>query len=341
MRSSGSRCGNSIQRRRPAPVAFVVAPVATDAGKAACRRRPGGVAWAARLLVLAFGLLAVGAPASGAAASRTLDGALRVHFVEQGETLLDIARANGLGALELMAANPGVDPWIPRPGSPLVLPVFRLLPDAPQRGIVLNLAELRLYYFGKDGKELQSFPIGIGRLAFTTPLGTSKVVRKQVDPTWYPNAATRAENPELPAVVPPGPDNPLGRYALYLGWPQYAIHGTNRPWGVGRRVSRGCIRLYPEDIAALYPQVAIGTPVTVVDQPAKIAWHQGRLYLEIHPSRAQLDALEESGAFPFEIVADLDERIRKVAGDEVARIDWRAVREAEAQRRGFPVPIIR
>lgn len=293
-----------------------------------------------RLLLVVLGLIAADASAAGAA-PRALEGSLRVHFVEPGETLLDIARANGLGALELMAANPGVDPWIPRAGTPLILPVFRLLPDAPRRGIVLNLAELRLYYFGKRGEVLQSYPIGIGRLYFTTPLGTTTVVRKQVDPTWYPNEATRRDHPGLPAAVPPGPDNPLGRYALYLGWPQYAIHGTNKPWGVGRRVSRGCIRLYPEDIEALYPQVAIGTPVTVVDQAAKIAWHEGRLYLEIHPSRAQLDALEESGRFPLEIIPGLDERIRTIAGEEAARIDWRAVREAEAQRRGFPVPITR
>ena len=268
-----------------------------------------------------------------------ITGELTVHFVSAGETLLDVARTHGLGILEVMAANPGIDPWIPRTGMPVVLPTFSLLPDASRRGVVINLAELRLFLFGAEGELVASWPIGVGRQAFTTPLGETRVVRKQTDPTWYPNEQTRDDNPDLPASVPPGPDNPMGHYALYLGWPEYAIHGTNRPWGVGRRVSRGCIRLYPEDIEELYGQAPVGTPVTVVDQAAKIGWHEGKLYLEIHPSRTQLDALEERGSFSIELVAGLVEQILAATGGWSETVDWSIVRRVERERRGIPIPI--
>ena len=264
-----------------------------------------------------------------------------IHFVGQGESLLDIARSHDLGVLEVMAANPRIDPWIPKQGVPLVLPTQRLLPDAPRTGIVINLAELTLYFFNNKGGLEGRWPIGIGRLAFTTPLGQTRVVRKQTDPTWYPNEQTRIDRPSLPSAVPPGPDNPLGRYALYLAWPEYAIHGTNRPWGVGRRVSRGCIRLYPEHIEELYAKATVGTKVTVVDQAAKLAWYGRDLYLEIHASRAQLDALEEAGFFPPEPLAGLFEQVIAAAGAEAPRIDWDVVRRAERQRRGIPVPVTR
>jgi L,D-transpeptidase ErfK/SrfK len=262
-----------------------------------------------------------------------------ILFVEPEETLLDIARAQGLGILELMAANPGVDPWIPGEGQRILLPQRLILPDARERGIVINLAERRLYFFADGQTEVQSWAIGIGRLAFTTPLGQSRIVRKATDPTWRPTEETRADNPELPAVVPPGPDNPMGRFALYLGWPQYAIHGTNQPWGIGRRVSRGCIRLYPESIEALYGQVAVGTRVTVVDQTAKLAWHLNKLYLEVHPDRAQLDALEETGSFPAKPVDGLMGLIIEAVGERAVRLDFEAIAQAERERRGVPVVI--
>jgi L,D-transpeptidase ErfK/SrfK len=262
-----------------------------------------------------------------------------IHFVEREDTLLDIARAHGLGILELMAANPGVDPWIPDEGRRILLPLWRILPDAPERGIVINLAERRLYFFGDSQGHVQSWPIGIGRLAFTTPLGRSRIARKTTEPTWRPTQATRADNPKLPAAVPPGPDNPMGHFALYLGWPQYAIHGTNRPWGIGRRVSRGCIRLYPENIETLYGQVVVGTPVTVVDQVAKLAWDYDKLYLEVHPSRAQLDALEETGSFPVRPIDGLMALIIKAVEDKPIRLDFEAIFRAERERRGMPVII--
>lgn len=295
----------------------------------------------ARLLpwLLAALLLATACRTAFAEPTR-LVGAIGVHFVTHGETLLDIARDNDLGILEVMTANPGVDPWIPDEGSLILLPHYRILPDAPERGIVINLAERRLYLFGDDTETVQSWPIGIGRLGFTTPLGETRIVRKVIDPTWYPTAETRAEDPGLPTAVPPGPENPMGKFALYLGWPQYAVHGTNRPWGVGRRVSRGCIRLYPEDIEKLFQMVEIGTKVTVVDQVAKLAWHNNRLYLEVHPSRSQLDDLEATGHFQVEPVDGLADLVYEAAGDRADRLDLAAVARAERERRGVPVVIL-
>ena len=151
----------------------------------------------------------------------------------------------------MVAANPGIDPWVPGEGTEINLPTVHLMPDladADPEGIVVNLAEMRLYFFEKPGGVPQSFPIGIGRDGLNTPTGTTEVVAKRKNPTWRPTKRMRDEDPELPEVVPPGEDNPLGTRALYLGWPQYLIHGTNKPHGVGRRVSSGCVRLYPEDV---------------------------------------------------------------------------------------------
>ena len=278
---------------------------------------------------------------TASAAPTRLVGTIGVHFVAEGETLLDIARDNNLGILEVMAANPGVDPWIPEDGSLILLSQARILPDAPERGIVINLAERRLYVFADGKTEVRSWPIGIGRLGFTTPLGETRIVKKTVDPVWRPTAEMRAEDPDLPEAVPACPENPLGKFALYLGWPQYVIHGTNRPWGIGRRVSRGCIRLYPEDIEALFAIAELGMKVTVVDQVAKLAWHDDRLYLEVHPSRAQLDDLEATGRFEPEPVEGLPDLVHEAAGDRAGRLDLAAVARAERERRGVPVIIAR
>jgi L,D-transpeptidase ErfK/SrfK len=164
-------------------------------------------------------------------------------------------------------------------------------------------------------------------------------VSKRPNPTWYPPPAKRAEDPDLPAAVPPGPDNPLGDFALYLGWPRYLIHGTNQPYGVGRRLSAGCIRLYPEDIARLYPMVSIGTPVTVVDEPVKLGWSKGDLFLEIHPTQAQADELEDKRRFTTRVIDRLVERIKQAAGEHAGRLDWELVARAAKDRSGVPVKI--
>ncbi len=199
------------------------------------------------------------------------------------DTLLDIARQHGLGYNEIAAANPAVDPWVPGEGTRVVVPTQFVLPPGPREGMVINLAQMRLFYFpppepGEPARVI-THPIGIGDDVAPTPVGSTRIARKAVDPSWYPPDSIRKrrakEGEILPAVVPPGPDNPLGSRALYLGLPGYLIHGTNRPWGIGMRVSNGCIRLYPEDIEALYAQVPVGTPVRIVREPYLLGERDG------------------------------------------------------------------
>jgi L,D-transpeptidase ErfK/SrfK len=219
-------------------------------------------------------------------------GELQVTRASAEDTLSDIARRFNLGYDELVRANPGVDPWLPREGTAVVLPTRFVLPQAPRKGIVINLAAQRLYYFpprqAGEPQTVITHPIGIGRVGWATPLGTTKVTAKAADPWWYPPISVRrehaAEGDPLPAKVPPGPDNPLGRYKLTLGWPSYLIHGTNNPYGVGMRTSHGCIRMYPEDIAGLFDAIPVGTPVAVVNQPLVYGWQGESLYLQSFPA---------------------------------------------------------
>lgn len=287
-------------------------------------------------------LASVGARAA-ASQSSELIGALRWHLTDESDTLLDIAVANDVGILAISAANPGVDPWVPGANRLILLPKLHILPDGPREGILINKAELGLYWFPRGGP-VRRHAIGVGRDGYDTPVGETRVVRKQKDPTWYPTPRTRAERPELPSVVPPGPDNPLGRHALYLAWPSYLIHGTNKPYGVGRRVSRGCIRMYPAAIERLFEEVPIGTRVTVVDQQVKAGWHEGELYLEAHPDLGQLEELEENYSFtprPGEIDEASLALIRRKAGTEIARVDWERVEAELIARRGVPMRITR
>lgn len=293
------------------------------------------------LIAAAAGWAMAVAEAPAADIADAVIGRIEYRTVEAGETLLEIARRHDLGYIEIVAANPGIDPWLPRTGSTLVLPKAHLLPVAPRKGIVINLPELRLYYFRDAGSLAITYPIGVGRKGRETPIGTTQVVRKRKAPTWVPPASIRADRPELPAVVPPGPDNPLGDFALDLGWRSYVIHGTNRSYGIGRRVSSGCIRLYPEDIERLFAAVSVGTPVTVVDQSVKLGWSQGQLYIEIHPDPAEGDELERRGWFMPAPVPDLEDRVRAFAGPEVGRIDWPIVRAVARGKRGVPVQITR
>jgi L,D-transpeptidase ErfK/SrfK len=186
---------------------------------------------------------------------------------------------------------------------------------------------------------MQTYPIGIGATGFDTPHSTTRVVRKEPNPIWVPTASIRAEEPGLPAMIGPGPDNPLGDYALRLGWNNYLIHGTNKPDGVGRNVSHGCIHLYPEDIEKLFNSTVIGTPVRVIDQQADAAWIGIGLYIEAHPSKAQADALDTEQPMAPEALAGLRSRVSAVAGTYAATIDWNAVDQAVYQRSGLPVEI--
>ncbi len=263
-----------------------------------------------------------------------------VHVATADDTLVELARTYAIGYVELVAANPGIDPWLPPAGTPLVLPTAHLLPPGLHEGVVINLAEQRLYYFDAPGPP-RTYPIGVSRAGWRTPIGETTVTRKAEAPTWYPPESARREDPSLPMVVPPGPDNPLGERALYLGWPRYLIHGTNEPYGVGRRVSRGCIRLYPEHIEELYPMVSPGTKVRVIDEPIKLDWVGDALYIEAHPTLKQAGELEEHGFFRPVEAPELRERIPAIAISSADRVDWAAVDLAVRERRGVPIPIIR
>ncbi len=215
-------------------------------------------------------------------------GEVQITYAAKQDTLADIARRFTVGYNEIHRANPGVDMWVPGAGRRVVVPTQFVLPDAPHVGIVVNIAQMRLYYFpprSHDGREIvYSYPIGIGRVSWKTPSGVTTVVRKVVNPVWRPPADIleehREEGDPLPAEIRPGPNDPMGTRALYLGWPEYAIHGTNKPVGVGMRVSHGCMHLYPEDILQLYNLVPVGTPVRVVNQPFVFGWHRGDLYMQ-------------------------------------------------------------
>jgi L,D-transpeptidase ErfK/SrfK len=191
-----------------------------------------------------------------------------------------------------LLANPLVDRWLPPDGAPVVIPARHIFPQAERTGLVINLPEMRLYYFPKPEKGKKpvviTYPISIGRMDWRTPLGRTTVIRKQKDPTWIPpqslkNEAIAAGNPPLPDIVPPGPKNPLGRHALYLGTTGYLIHGTDKPFGIGMRVTHGCLRMYPEEVEKLFDQVAVGTPVQLVNQPIKLGWLADSLFIELHP----------------------------------------------------------
>jgi L,D-transpeptidase ErfK/SrfK len=228
------------------------------------------------------------------AAGDDVIGAVREIQIREQDTLVNIARRHNLGYRELRLANPEVDSWLPGEGAVVRLPTRFVLPDAPREGIVLNISEMRLYYYPPAGSpyagKVITYPLGIGREGWDTPLGATRIVRTAERPTWRPTESIRKEyakdGKDLPRVVPPGPDNPLGEYALYLSFPTYLIHGTNKPAGIGMRVTSGCIRLYPEDIAALYSMAGAGTPVHIIDQPYKTGWLDGTLYVEAHPPDA-------------------------------------------------------
>ena len=264
----------------------------------------------------------------------------RVNITSQHEdTLPDLARRHDLGYHEITLANPEVDVWLPGEGTRIVLPSQYLLPNAPRQGIVLNLAEMRLYYFPEAGTgepvEVVTHPIGIGRQGWETPTGRTEVVDKIADPKWLPPESVREEHAKrgdvLPNVVLPGPNNPLGHRAMRLGWTEYMIHGTNKPYGIGMAISHGCIRLYPEDIEALFNKVSVGTPVRVVNQPYKAGWRNGVLYLQAFP--------------PLSGKPDLTKAVQAViaaTGEELnVSVNWKRVMETARQANGVPVPVSR
>ena len=278
------------------------------------------------------------APALG---SSMLIGEPVTHRVASGDTLLDIAHQYDIGYVAMIAANPVLDPWVPGVGKEIVVPTQHLLPQAPHEGIVVNIAEMRLYYFPTAEGEPVTFPIGIGDEGTTTPSGQTRIVRKADHPTWYRTKSEIANKPWAPKIVPPGPDNPLGAYALYLGWPSYLIHGVDDWRRVGRRDSRGCMGMYDADIETMYKEVRIGTKVTVVNQPVKVGWVGDQLYLEVHPTPQQANQLEMDNIDDFEDPAGITKTILAAAKDSANRLDWAAIRQAAKDRNGIPVAITR
>ena len=272
-------------------------------------------------------------------ANDSVVGRNQVYIARYEDTLLDIARRFAMGLAELRLANPGVDIWLPGAGTAIRLPSRFILPEAPRSGLVINVAEMRIYYYPKDRSMVRTWPISIGRVGWETPLGQTSIVRKKASPTWYPPESIREEaarngNP-LPRVVGPGPDNPLGSHALYLGFPQYLIHGTNKPFSIGMRVSHGCVRMYPEHIVELYELVNPGTPVALVHQGVKAGWEGDKLYLEVHPDIGVLD--EEARPSMTEVVSSLI-TATSAAGLPVT-LDWTRVEDALATASGIPVAV--
>ena len=302
-----------------------------------------------------------------------------ITTVEAGydDTLVDIARRHGLGYHDIVRANPDVNVWLPGEGTEVVLPTRFVLPSGPRRGIVLNLAEYRMYYYPEpapgEPAYVMTYPISIGRMDWETPLGMTSVVAKVVNPSWYPPASVRQERinegrEPLPRIVPPGPENPLGSRAMRLGLPGYLIHGTNRPAGVGMRVTHGCIRMFPEDIEYLFDKVAVRTDVRIVNEPVKIGWNGDELVMEVHPFLEQAPAItvdEPGGEEHTEIeVVEVEPQPGEATQDEVdenaepkdpltyaterfieatrtrqGRLDWTRVETLIGQADGIPASV--
>lgn len=260
-------------------------------------------------------------------------GAVAVVTARQEDTLVDIARRHGVGYEDIVRANPGVSVWLPGEGTQIVLPTRYVLPAVPRRGMVLNLAEYRMYYFPapKPGEPpvVMTYPISIGRMDWETPVGVTHIDSKVRNPSWTPPQSVRdehaADGRPLPRVVPPGPGNPLGAFAMRLALPGYLIHGTNKPAGVGMRVSHGCIRMFPEDIEYLFAHIAVDTPVRIINEPVKMGWEDDRLVLEAHPVLAVMP--------PGEPAADTEDSARseieqaKLADEHVVRSPLTSVTE--------------
>jgi lipoprotein-anchoring transpeptidase ErfK/SrfK len=293
-----------------------------DADLHAPPRRTDDVSILLALLLTAHGIHAP------EVASGELIGAVRTRTIERGESLIELAMQHGVGYSEIMAANPGLDPFVPTVGATAVIPAGFILPRASApRTVVVNVPEMRLYYFPLGAGTPVTFPIGIGTDDWETPLGRYKVIAKQENPTWRVPASIRRENPELPASVPPGPENPLGTHALRLDRNTILIHGTDTPWGVGRKATHGCVRLYPDDIPILFGMVPVGTPVLIVSEPVKVGLHEGRVYVEVQPD----DRFEGS----------LMPEAKRLLGARklLDRVDQRLLATAIEEKRGVPVDV--
>jgi len=296
-------------------------------------------------LVIAVALCMAPAPARTEALLLTpasdLVGALGAVRAAYEDTLTDIARRTGLGYEDMLRANPGIDPWLPGRDIEVVLPTQYVLPAGFRQGLIVNLPEYRLYYFTHIAGQpaVATFPISIGRMDWETPIGRHRVLSKQARPTWYPPESIRAEHAAdgdiLPKAVPPGPKNPLGDFAMRLSQSGYLIHGTNKPVGIGMQVTHGCIRMYPEDIAWLFPQVPVGTTVQIVNEPYKFGWAADGLYFEAHP---HLDGDERADADGSGMTEVMQQLVRATEG-RPAQVDWALVEEVYRAKLGIPTRV--
>ncbi len=273
-------------------------------------------------------------------------GVVQVVHTSKEDTLADVARRFNVGYEEIVRANPKVDAWLPGEGTEVIVPSQFVLPEAPRTGLVINIPAMRIFYFppAKKGEKQVVFthPIGIGKMGWSTPEGVTKITRRQKDPTWHVPVSVRKEHHEngedLQPVIGPGPDNPLGKYAFYLEWPSYLIHGTNKPSGVGLRSSHGCMRLYPEDIEQFFNMIPVGTQVRVVNQPYVLGWHEGQLYLQPY------DVLEDDkrdwkrGQQKL-LTKSLAPRLQQDLKEQKEEIDWKLVGQLSHDPHGVPVPV--
>ncbi len=275
--------------------------------------------------------------------NQSLIGQIEVIEVSAAETLLDVARRYSIGFSEMVAANPDVDPWLPDAGQKVVIPSQYILPDAPREGVVVNLPEMRLYFYppaaSGEPRVVVTYPLGIGSEGRSIPFTSAKITEKKIKPSWIVPESIRAEHAAegdpLPKIVPPGEDNPLGDYAMRLGQSSYLIHGTNRPYSIGKRVSHGCLRMYPEDIADFFPLIASGTPVRIIDQPYKSGWSDNTLYLEAHPPMK--DSSPDNGN-------NLTLMVRAITRDTSGVLNsksWERAERIALQSRGVPTQVYR
>jgi L,D-transpeptidase ErfK/SrfK len=262
-------------------------------------------------------------------------GQVQITTVAAKQSFGDIAKKFDVGVYDMIEANPGIDPWAPKAGTKVVVPTKFILPKTEHIGVVINLAEMRIYYFHPNSNLVSTYPIGIGRKGWKTPLSNARVIDKAANPTWTPPASIRREHEKngntLPAVVPPGPDNPLGHYAIRLSLTGYLIHGTNRVGGIGVRSSSGCIRLFPQDIEELFYLVKIGTPVKIIHEPFKVGMHNNKLYAEVHQPLS--DPYYNSAKNYREFMQELFKLSDKYS------IKWDLANEAIDNAYGYPVPI--
>lgn len=270
---------------------------------------------------------------------QTLVGRLATVDTRENDTLSDIARHFGLGYNDISKANAGIDPWTPAPGSRVLLPLQFILPEAPGKGIVLNLANMRLFYYPKQQPDkVYTYPVGIGRQGWNTPTGLTSIVAKKANPTWVVPDSIHQEHAEkgdtLPKVVGAGPDNPLGLYAMRLGFPRYLIHGTNKPYGIGMQISHGCVQLYPEDIEVLFKHAAVGMPVRIVHQPYLTAWDQDMLYLEAN------EPLSKWAKDKPRLKKQLLKQLQQISAEKQVDIDWDRVDSVIQRADGVPTPIL-